>query len=304
MPTGACGINCDVCKLNLADICSTCGSGISVEGKKKLAAQERLLGSPCPVLACASMNHIAFCMRDCSAFPCENFQTGPYPFSPAFLQMQERRLQENSKSYTPDGSQVVVSDDFWDDLQQKDANTLCNFTLFTPLSAGQLQFRFLNEDILVDVKDRCLKRHGDTGWIKTEDPLLELATVIYLNNVNELHPLGNDIVGGKDLKEGHFFQGPHELRTDKLLERYGQDLEGLRRVAAALDGQAVDMADAAYKLLPFPRIPLYYLVWEGDEEFKPRATVLFDRSIEKVFAADAIWGLVNRVTQSLLSGQP
>jgi len=55
-------------------------------------------------------------------------------------------------------------------------------------------------------------------------------------------------------------------------------------------------------LLPFPRIPLYYLLWQGDEEFKPQVTVLLDRSIEKVLAADAIWAFINRVTTALLAG--
>ena len=44
MATGACGINCDTCRLNLRGTCSTCGSGTSEEGRLKLAAQERLLG--------------------------------------------------------------------------------------------------------------------------------------------------------------------------------------------------------------------------------------------------------------------
>ena len=39
MPTGACGINCDVCGLNRLEICSTCGSGISQKAQEKLMAQ-------------------------------------------------------------------------------------------------------------------------------------------------------------------------------------------------------------------------------------------------------------------------
>ena len=31
MATGACGINCDVCLLKVAGICSTCGAGGSPE---------------------------------------------------------------------------------------------------------------------------------------------------------------------------------------------------------------------------------------------------------------------------------
>jgi hypothetical protein len=45
---------------------------------------------------------------------------------------------------------------------------------------------------------------------------------------------------------------------------------------------------------------VYYLFWQGDAEFDPRISVLFDRSIEEVFSADAIWGLVSRVSTALL----
>ena len=104
----------------------------------------------------------------------------------------------------------------------------------------------------------------------------------------------------RTLKEGHFFQGPHELKIAPLVERYGSDMQGFRKSAEALDGEPVDMADAAYRLKPFPRVNLYYLLWEGDEEFPPRMIVLFERSIEETLAADAIWGLVNRVSTALL----
>lgn len=302
MPTGACGINCDVCKLNLLETCSTCGSGISSDAEKKLDAQQRLLGSTCPILACAKINQIEYCMRDCNQFPCENFRTGPYPFSLGFLNMQQRRLVQRPPAYAPDGSRAQVAAEYWDQLQKRDITTLCNLTLFNPISATSLVFRFLREDVMVDIEKRCLQRAGEAGWESTDDPLLELVTVMYLINVNDIHPIGRDIVGVKDLKEGHFFQGPHALKTDPLVKRFGNNLNGFRQSAEYLAGEALDMADAAYRLSPFPRIHLYYLLWEGDEEFEPRVTVLFDRSIENVFAADAIWALVNRVTTALLEG--
>ena len=105
----------------------------------------------------------------------------------------------------------------------------------------------------------------------------------------------------KILKKLIFSKG-HALKVGSLIKRYGHDIYGFREAAEYLEGEFLDMADAAYKLLPFPRIPLYYLLWEGDEEFKPRINVLFDRSIENIFAADAIWGLVTRVSSALLMG--
>ena len=302
MPTAACGINCNVCKLNLLRTCSSCGAGTSPDAKKKLAAQQRLMGSTCSILACANMNQIEYCMRDCNHFPCDNFRKGHYPFSQTFLDMQQRRLKERPPALAPDGSHVTVAAKYWNQLQQKNINMLCNLTLSSPFSSHQIIFHFLREDVMVDFEERCLKRWEDIGWVKSDDPFLELVTVVYLINVQEIYPIGRDIVGVKDLKEGHFFQGPHELKIDSIVKRYGRDLNSFRRTAEYLEGEAQNMADVAYKFLPFPRIPLYFLLWKGDDEFEPRMTVLFDRSIEKVFAADAIWALVNRVSTALVGG--
>jgi hypothetical protein len=302
MATGACGINCDACKLCLLGTCSSCGPGTSLEAEKKLEVQQRLLGGPCPILACAQMNHVTYCLRDCNAFPCENFSRGSYPFSQGFLNMQARRRREIPPAFAPNRTRVQVPEEFWDALQDRDPIDLCNLTLFSPVPDRQLMFCFLHENIIVDLGQRCLKRMKAGAWQATDDPLLELVTLVYLNNVREMVPLGRDLVGAKDLKEAHFFQGPHALPLDALLTRYGRDVPGFRQAAEFLKGQPADMADITYRLLPFPRIPLYYLLWEGDGEFEPRMSVLFDRSIEAVFPADAIWGLVNRVTTELLTG--
>ena len=216
--------------------------------------------------------------------------------------MQQRRRTQNPPAFAPDKSPVDVSPHFWDNLQKKDLNTLCNLTLFSMTAPHQMVFHFLNEDVLVDFDARCLKRDEGQGWERTKDPLLELVTVVYLNRVKMLHPVGKEIVGVKDLKEGHFFQGPHALQVDPLIKRYAGDLESFKDTAQFLEGRPVDLADAAYQLFPFPRVPVYYLFWQGDEEFEPRISVLFDRSIEEVFSADVIWGLVNRVSTALLQG--
>ncbi len=304
MPTGACGINCDTCKLCLLGSCSSCGPGTSREAERKLEVQQRLLGGTCPILNCARMNRVSYCLRDCNAFPCENFSRGPYPFSEGFLNMQARRRREIPPAFAPDRTQVQVPEEFWDAVQDRDAQHLCNLTLFSPVTDRQIMFEFLNDNIIVDLDQRCLKRVKAGTWEPTDDPLLELVTIVYLTNVRELVPVGRDIVGAQDLKEAHFFQGPHALPLGALLTRYGRDIQGFKAAAECLKGQPADMADVAYRLLPFPRIPLYYLLWEGDEEFEPRMSVLFDRSIETIFAADAIWGLVNRVTTALLTGPP
>jgi hypothetical protein len=110
------------------------------------------------------------------------------------------------------------------------------------------------------------------------------------------------MISANDLKDAHFFQGPHVLKVAPLVECYGKDPAGFKKASENLGGELLDMADAAYKFTPLPKIPLYYLLWEGDEEFQPRLSVLFDRSIERHLPADAIWGLVNIVSNKLLIG--
>jgi hypothetical protein len=217
--------------------------------------------------------------------------------------MQERRRKEYPAAYAPDGSHLTVAAEYWERLSARDPLSMVAITQFQLTAANELVFRFLNRDVLVDPKARCLRLWSGGGWEKTDDPLLELATVLYLINVKDVYPLGRDIVGPKDLKEGHFFQGPHELKTAPLVARFATDVQGLRQAAEALGGEPVDMADAAWRLKPFPRVHIYYLLWEGDAEFPPRMTVLFERSIEETLAADAIWGLVNRVSTALLAGR-
>ena len=299
MPTGACGIDCDVCRLKIVGICSSCGPGTSQEAEKKLEAQIKLFGHPCPILACAQLNKIQYCLRDCSSFPCDNFQEGPYPFSEGYLAMQKRRRTQKPLSRTPAGDLIKVSPEHWNELHKKDLNILCHDSLATLQPHEGLRFRFLNEEVLVDIHNNCIKRRDDDRWEKIENSLLELVILVYLLHVTP-STLADEMISVKDLKDAHFFQGPHTLKTAPVLERYGDDLAGFKLAAEKLDGEPMDLADAAYRLTPLPKIPLYYLLWEGDEEFKPNLSILFDRSIERHLSADAIWGLVILVSDALL----
>jgi hypothetical protein len=210
--------------------------------------------------------------------------------------MQQRRRQQCPSAYAPDGSKLKVADEYWYELTQKDLTTLCNLTFFTKVDHHCLEFLFLQEKIRLDISQRSLFHLKNGQWYPIDDPLLTLVTVVYLNNIQQIYPVGHDIVGIRDLKEGHFFVKPHELRLTPLLGRYGDDLAAFQYAAEAIGGVPQDMADAAYRLLPFPRIALYFLFWQEDSEFKARIRVLLDRSIENYLPASVIWALVNRVT--------
>jgi hypothetical protein len=300
MPTGACGINCDVCRLNFLEICSTCGSGRSQKGREKLAAQLKIMGAPCPILACALEKSIAYCPKDCEEFPCDSFRRGPYPYSEGYLNMQERRYKEGLFHRAPSGDIVAVPVQYWEELKERAPGEICMNSLAKNHPPTGILLPFLKEYLLVDIEGRCLHRQSHGRWARAENPLLELVCLSYLLNAGP-QSLSQQMVSAKELRTGHFFKGPHELKTQPLLNRYGNDLEGFRKAAERAGGEELVLADAAYRFEALPKIPLHYLLWKGDEEFSPRLSVLFDRSIEYHLAADAIWGLVTLVSDAILS---
>ena len=196
------------------------------------------------------------------------------------------------------GSPLQVPLAYWDQLNQADLSQLCRMALARPVSSDSLALAVLNTEVLINVRQHSLHRFEQGDWHKCEDELLELVVLVYLLKAASV-PLTGELISVSDLKDAHFFQGPHELKTDSLLERFGADFEAFHAAALHLEGKKIKMADAACRLLPLPRIPIYYLLWQGDEQFAPRLSILFDRSIEQLLAADAIWGLVNMVNERL-----
>ncbi len=213
--------------------------------------------------------------------------------------MQTRRREEKPPARTPTGNIIIVPMEFWEELNEKDMDALCVNSLATPNPPEGLRVRFLDDEVLVNLNDRSISRLNKEGWEDVDPSMIELLVLVYLLNVKP-DPLAREMIAVQDLTDAQFFQGPHELKTTPLLRRYGNDAAGFKAAAERLGGKPLDMADAAYALHPFPRIPLYYLLWAGDEEFGPSLSILFDRTIERHLAADGIWGLVNVVSDMLL----
>ncbi len=212
--------------------------------------------------------------------------------------MPGSRNKQIAPSQKSSGESAGVPSVYWNDLKNMNKDELCERSLAKVNPDGRLQLPFLAKELQVDLEKRCIRTFIRDSWAKVDHPRLELLTLVYLLNVSRDYPV-QELISVRDLKDSHFFQGPHALKTRPLLNLYGQNLGAFRSAAEKLGGKAMDMADAAFELLPFPKIPLYYLLWEGDDEFEANLSILFDRSIERHLSADAIWGLINLVSDFL-----
>lgn len=73
-----------------------------------------------------------------------------------------------------------------------------------------------------------------------------------------------------------------------LLRAFGSDPKALLQAAAALDGAPLGLGDASVRLPALPGVPLACVLWGGDDEFPPSATIVFDASVEGYLDAEAV----------------
>ena len=85
-----------------------------------------------------------------------------------------------------------------------------------------------------------------------------------------------------------------------LLRTFGQRPEALLEAASGLDGSALDMGDAAVVLEALPRVPIAFVLWSGDDEFAPSASVVFDASVEGYLDAEAVTVLAELATRRMI----
>lgn len=126
-----------------------------------------------------------------------------------------------------------------------------------------------------------------------------LITLLFLLKV-ETALLPSRQVSPKEYKGGvTFFQGPHALPTARLEERFGQDRELFLAAARRLGGREVAQGDAAVALTPFPHLTVEVILWLGDEEFPPQVVFTLPAALERFWALDGIWALLNVVSREL-----
>ena len=295
MTTSACGIDCTVCRLHVKGICSTCGAGTSLAAREKLAAQQRLFGESCGVLACAISRCCDHCLRDCDDFPCEWFSSGPHPFSQSFLNMQARRRQNGAQ---PNTAWPPIANRYWQELAAKEPDQVCRDA---QVSRHENVYRLtcLAEDWLVDPNKRSISKVDDVfcGEWDRQIPFFILA---YLACVGP-RPVSGQMVHPRDLVRGQdCFRGQTQIEVDDLTKRFGTDPQRFLSAAQQLDATRLDLADAAVRLFLFPKVPIDILLWIADEEFPARLSYLLDRDTLYHLPVEGVALCINLLGRRLL----
>jgi hypothetical protein len=141
----------------------------------------------------------------------------------------------------------------------------------------------LDRELVLDVKSRQF-HFKETG---EEAPIwLAILTLHYLNNADGRQPTGK-LKHFREFKDGHFYEPAFNRRTKEILVSvFGDDPDAMIAAGERLKADILDTGDASVRLIYFPYIPITCILWRGDEEFLPEASVLFDESADLYFSAE------------------
>jgi hypothetical protein len=152
--------------------------------------------------------------------------------------------------------------------------------------------KFVGRSIIVPHLDREIALNVDTHRFSIQatdeeaPSWMAILVLHYLNNADGRQPTGR-LKHFREFKEGFFYEPAFNSKTKEVLVSvFGNNPEAMTEAARRLNGKILQTGDAAAELSYFPCLPITCIMWKGDEDFPPEASVLFDETAELFFSAE------------------
>lgn len=149
-----------------------------------------------------------------------------------------------------------------------------------------------------DLLSKCL-HHPDIG----NEHVRGSMTVLLLHYLIHARPkmLMNRLISYRELPDGMvFYNAFRNLAIAPIAHTFGEDLEAFGKSASRIAGQKVDHGGIAYQFMMFPRLPVTYILWGGDDEIPAAANVLFDHSAKEQLPTEDLAEVGEVITHHLV----
>lgn len=160
---------------------------------------------------------------------------------------------------------------------------------------GTLEVPFLGDRYRIGDGDVAPVAGGEppTVWVK-------IFLLIYATRASGA-PAEGSWVAYRELPNTVSKAKTFEAVVDRLTRAFGGRPEALARAAGDLGGEAVAFgsADRAWRFRALPRVELLLLLWEAQEDFPPRASLLVDRGVLGYLDQEALCFLAEAVVARL-----
>ena len=164
---------------------------------------------------------------------------------------------------------------------------------------SSIRIKFLNRVISISWPDLIFSQDSDEE-IKIKEKILILH---YLNNAKK-EDLTGELISYQEIPSARFYLSAFNARSkDPFITTFGENPDKLPVVAHELfAAQRASMGDVSVTIQAFPKVPITFIIWQGDDEFPPNGTILFDSSIkDNLLSAEDISELVSMIVYPLIA---
>ena len=134
---------------------------------------------------------------------------------------------------------------------------------------------------------------------------VSLLVLHYLIGIRKERPVEKEEwISFREIEGGISFLPAFEETVIKpLVGGFDRNPEGvIRNLLHRFGGRTVEWGDASVEISPFPEGTIRIVFWEGDEEIPSQATILFDRSLARIFTTEDIAVLLQLLVRRALEG--
>jgi hypothetical protein len=168
----------------------------------------------------------------------------------------------------------------------------------TDKKPDRIQIMFLNRMVTISWPDLIFSQDSDEE-MKIKEKILILH---YLNNAKK-EELTGELIAYQEIPSARFYLSSFNARSkDPFIAAFGENQDKLPGAAQELfAAQSASLGDVSVTIQAFPKIPVTFVIWQGDEEFPPNGTILFDSSIkDDLLSAEDISELVSMMVYPLI----
>lgn len=184
-------------------------------------------------------------------------------------------------------------------LQKESFQNLVQQTGFEAIDDHTFKIPLLDRIYEVTYPEFDFKVDSDASM---ETPIQEHVVLLHYMQGPKSETLDGTWVTYREIPEASFYYSVFVKRAiDPLKHVFGQNVTGFEAAALQLSGRNIEHGDTAFEFRILPKVPIQTILWQGDDEFPPEASILFDRSISTIFSPEDIAWLSGMLVYRLIA---
>ncbi|MBA4418214.1 MAG: hypothetical protein C0392_09945 [Syntrophus sp. (in: bacteria)] len=140
-----------------------------------------------------------------------------------------------------------------------------------------LEIPFFDENILLTIPEFSFTSSRKGATVNLVTKIIILHYIVHASGI----PLHTEQISYEDIGPGarHYLPVFEKRVAKPLVTAFGFNRDAFLEAGIALGAQEEVYGSASFTLNALPRIPVTFILWEGDEEFPPSIKILFNPTI-------------------------